>query len=257
MTDGLGRDCGIASYRPASLQRFATIQFFVLLSCVLVTINQALSSGYFNSVITTIEKRFDIPSRMTGIIASTFEIGNLITVIFVSYFGTHRHIPKWIGCGVVVTGIGSLIFSLAHFIDQSTPFDKLNISSSLDDNMCHIPTPYLNSPMAERASHFIHSPLPGASSSHCVETGSYRSPHLIIFIISMILIGCGGTPIFTLGTIYIDDHVKSESSSMYIGKCHDCLTFTFSRSSLSRIISTIFSSLSLIINITVAITKRY
>lgn len=157
---------------------------------------------------------------MTGIIASTFEIGNLVTVIFVSYFGTHRHIPRWIGRGVVVTGIGSIVFSLAHFIGQSTPFDKYNISGPNDDNMCHIPTPYLNSPMAERASHIFHPPnLPGAGlHSHCKETGTYRSPHLIIFILAMILIGCGGTPIFTLGTIYIDDHVKSESSSMYIGK---------------------------------------
>lgn len=144
-------DCGILSFRPQSLQKFATIQVFVLLACLLVTLNQALSSGYFNSVITTIEKRFDIPSRMTGLIASTFEIGNLITVIFVSYFGTHRHIPKWIGRGVVVTGLGSIVFSLAHFVARDNPLDMVNISGPLDDNICHIPSPSLNSPFVERA----------------------------------------------------------------------------------------------------------
>lgn len=66
---------------------------------MLVTLQQALSSGYINSVITTIEKRFDIPSSYSGMIASSYEIGNVITVIFVSYLGSRRHIPVWIGIG--------------------------------------------------------------------------------------------------------------------------------------------------------------
>ena len=150
-------DCGFLSVRPSGLQRLATIQVFVLLCCILVTLNQALSSGYFNSVITTIEKRFDISSRMTGLIVSTFEIGNLVTVIFVSYFGTQRHIPQWIGKGIVVTAVGSLVFAVAHFTpqDQSPLGHRImpltpgalvagggNGSSSiatsfLDDNICH------------------------------------------------------------------------------------------------------------------------
>lgn len=77
----------------------------MLLLSFLVTLQQALSSGYINSVITTIEKRFEIPSSLSGLIASSYEIGNVITVIFVSYLGSRRHIPVWIG-------IGRLIFVL-------------------------------------------------------------------------------------------------------------------------------------------------
>lgn len=74
-------------------------QVFVLLLSFLVTLQQALSSGYINSVITTIEKRFEIPSSLSGLVASSYEIGNVITVIFVSYLGSRRHIPVWIGIG--------------------------------------------------------------------------------------------------------------------------------------------------------------
>lgn len=74
-------------------------QVFVFLLSFLVTLQQALSSGYINSVITTIEKRFEIPSSLSGVIASSYEIGNVITVIFVSYLGSRRHIPVWIAIG--------------------------------------------------------------------------------------------------------------------------------------------------------------
>lgn len=76
-----------------------SLQIFVLLLSMLITLQQALSSGYINSVITTIEKRFEIPSTYSGLIASSYEIGNVITVIFVSYLGSRRHIPVWIGIG--------------------------------------------------------------------------------------------------------------------------------------------------------------
>ena len=48
----------------------------MLLLSVLVTLQQALSSGYLNSVITTIEKRYEIPSSISGIVASMYEVQN-------------------------------------------------------------------------------------------------------------------------------------------------------------------------------------
>lgn len=93
------QDCGILGCRPGGIQKFARIKIFVLLLSMLVMLQQALSSGYINSVITTIEKRFEIPSSYSGLIASSYEIGNVITVIFVSYLGSRRHIPVWIGIG--------------------------------------------------------------------------------------------------------------------------------------------------------------
>ena len=75
------------------------LQVFVFLLSTLVTLQQALSSGYLNSVITTIEKRYEIPSSISGIVASMYEIGNVGTVIFVSYLGSRRHIPTWIAMG--------------------------------------------------------------------------------------------------------------------------------------------------------------
>ena len=46
---------------------------------------------------------------------------------------------------------------------------------------------------------------------------SYAQP-FILFMIAQLLLGCGGSPLFTLGITYVDDHVPTESSSVYIGK---------------------------------------
>lgn len=126
----------------------------------LVTLQQALSSGYINSVITTIEKRFEIPSSLSGVIASSYEIGNVITVIFVSYLGSRRHIPVWIAIGklikyqttfifiyffgilivviiisgAVIMGLGSMIFMVPHFTAEPNLMTAANNSSS--DNIC-------------------------------------------------------------------------------------------------------------------------
>ena len=110
----------------------------------------------FISVITTIEKRFDISSRLSGTIASTFEIGNLLTVIFVSYFGANGHIPVWIGKGILVTGLGSLLFALPHFMENQIPFENNNISSSFDNNnICNIPSPSVSLPIADKIRYTI------------------------------------------------------------------------------------------------------
>lgn len=219
------RECGVFNFRPKFIQRFASIRVFVFLSCILVTLHQALSSGYFNSVVTTIEKRFDIPSRVSGAIASTYEVGNMITIIFVSYLGSHRHIPVWIGKGILVIGVGSCLFALPYFLDQQVPSPKeiLNQNMSLPgvENTCQLRT--YQSIASDRSSPFLNPP--DMDPKTCNEGRSSNALYILIFMLSQVLIGVGGSPIFTLGTTYIDDHVKKESSSMYIGCMYSMVAF--------------------------------
>lgn len=41
----------------------------------------------------------------------------------------------------------------------------------------------------------------------------------------MINTGCGSTPIFCLGTVFIDDHTARQDSSMYIGCMYSMVAF--------------------------------
>jgi solute carrier organic anion transporter family, member 3A len=122
-----------------------------------VTLQQALASGYISSVITTIEKRFEIPSSHSGLIASSYEIGNVFTVIFVSYAGSRKHIPLWIAIGrffalfdgeiwstdagvistgSIIMGIGSMVFMVPHFYAEPHLVDATSSSNNASGNIC-------------------------------------------------------------------------------------------------------------------------
>ncbi|KAJ1532353.1 hypothetical protein ONE63_000956 [Megalurothrips usitatus] len=220
-------DCGILSCRPQILQQFATIKVFVFLLSFLVTLQQALSSGYINSVITTIEKRFEIPSSLSGLIASSYEIGNVITVIFVSYLGSRRHIPVWIAIGAVIMGIGSLIFMVPHFIAE--PHGSSSLSNLSNDNICRGVSIREQDMGLGRLSTGLSSPPLSPHNNlrgdNCIQGTPSTAGPVLLFVVAQLLLGCGGSPLFTLGTTYIDDHVRPESASLYIGCMYSMAAF--------------------------------
>ncbi|KAK3878540.1 hypothetical protein Pcinc_016839 [Petrolisthes cinctipes] len=232
-------DCGLFNFRPAFLQRLANIKIFVFLLSVLVTVQQALASGYLNSVITTIEKRYEIPSSLTGVISSMYEIGNVITVIFVSYLGSKRRIPVWIGVGCCVMGVGSMLFVMPQLTSErwSIELEKTNNSDS-STNICR--NARVRDDTSERLSEYGFGTLPDLSKgvplgSHnsiqygkpdnCIKGSRSNVVPVLFFMLAQLLLGAGGSPLFTLGTTYIDDHVKRESSSMYIGIIYTMVAF--------------------------------
>ncbi|KAM3967710.1 organic anion transporting polypeptide 30B isoform 1-T2 [Aphomia sociella] len=216
------RDCGILSWRPLFIQRFSSIKVFVFFLSFLVTLQQALSSGYINSVITTIEKRFEIPSSLSGLIASSYEIGNVITVIFVSYLGSRRHIPVWIAVGAVIMGIGSLVFVLPHFIAEVNSETLMNNKS--DDNICRLPRA-LDQDMGGLGRLSQGLPPSNLRPDNCIKSTPSTFMPVMVFVVAQLLLGCGGSPLLTLGTTYVDDHVRPESSSMYIGCMYSMAAF--------------------------------
>ncbi len=44
-------------------------------------------------------------------------------------------------------------------------------------------------------------------------------------MLAQLLLGCSGSPIFTLGTTYIDDHVKRDTASVYLGVIYSMVAF--------------------------------
>ncbi|XP_027653189.2 solute carrier organic anion transporter family member 1A2 isoform X4 [Falco cherrug] len=112
-----------------------------LLSLSLAYVGKTMSGAYMNSMYTQIEKQFNIPASLVGIINGSFEIGNLLLIGFVSYFGAKLHRPRIIALGCTVLSFGCLLISLPHFL-----FGRYHIESSISqwENFSVVPLCLVN-----------------------------------------------------------------------------------------------------------------
>uniref|UniRef100_A0A8C4RZD2 Major facilitator superfamily (MFS) profile domain-containing protein n=1 Tax=Erpetoichthys calabaricus TaxID=27687 RepID=A0A8C4RZD2_ERPCA len=83
-------------------------------------------------MLSTLEKRFSLRTTELGLIASGFEIGNLLVILLVSYFGGKGHRPRLIGCGGIIMALGSLLCALPEFVSHQYDYQKVKISTSRD-----------------------------------------------------------------------------------------------------------------------------
>ncbi|XP_061844831.1 solute carrier organic anion transporter family member 1C1 isoform X2 [Colius striatus] len=99
---------------------------------------KALSGSYLKSTITQIERRFDIPSSLVGVIDGSFEIGNLLIIILVSYFGAKLHRPRIIGAGCLIMSAGTFLIAMPQFFMGRYQYERFpsTINSTVNTSPC-------------------------------------------------------------------------------------------------------------------------
>ncbi|NXY71031.1 SO4C1 protein, partial [Glareola pratincola] len=185
--------CGWGHCTPKALQLCNNPEGYLAVYSLLAIFQGIVVNGLINISISTIEKRYELNSSLTGLISASYDISFCILSLFVSFFGERGHKPRWLAFSAFMLGLGSLTFSLPHFTSG-----KYQYGAKLEDT-CQVP---------------------GASSANftCnVSTKSSLPNYLYVFILGQLLLGVGGTPLYTLGTAFIDDSVPKHKSSLYIG----------------------------------------
>uniref|UniRef100_A0A803V7J9 Solute carrier organic anion transporter family member n=1 Tax=Ficedula albicollis TaxID=59894 RepID=A0A803V7J9_FICAL len=178
-----------------------------LLALSLAFIGKTMSGAYMNSMYTQIEKQFNIPASLVGIINGSFEIGNLLLIAFVSYFGAKLHRPRIIALGCTILSFGCLLISLPHFL-----FGRYRIESSISqqENFSVVPLCLVNQNLSS---------LPTEKPS----TECEKEPGSLLWIFVMvgnIVRGMGETPIMPLGISYLEDFAKAGNSPFYLACLH-------------------------------------
>ncbi|KAF1486693.1 Solute carrier organic anion transporter family member 2B1, partial [Pygoscelis antarcticus] len=178
-------------------------QFFVFCHGLL-QLSQLLVSGYLKSSISTIERRYGLSSQTSGLLASFNEVGNTLLIVFISYFGSRVHRPRFIGCGAILVSLAGFLMSLPHFITGPYEYDQ-SVASMFSNttDLCQ----------------------PGVPGSQGNLSDAGCTPHaarenhevLLVMFIAQALLGIGGVPIQPFGISYIDDFASERNSPLYLG----------------------------------------
>lgn len=178
---------------------FNSIKFFVFCHSLL-QLAQLLVSGYMKSSISTIERRYGLSSQKSGLLASFNEVGNTILIIFVSFFGSRVHRPRYIGGGALLACLASLLMGITHFLSEPYDFTKTVISSN------------------ENSSDLCQSVTTSSNNQTCQKqvTPSQQGIYPML-LLGQLLLGIGAVPIQPFGISYIDDYASKKNSPLYLG----------------------------------------
>lgn len=204
---------GIGSWRPQFLQPCATVQWFTVFTSLVIAV-QGIYLGYIIGVLTTIEKRFEIPSAWSGGLLSVYDVGHAISVLLVGHYGARLHQPKWIAVGAVLSSVACFGLFLPHVLFGNYRSPKLGGSENITDGSS-------SDGSAEALALCLWrnvTEIEPDSCSKSIGTSSNQYAYMILAVFQLVA-GIASSPFTTLTYVYIDDNATRKQSPFYMGKC--------------------------------------
>lgn len=95
--------------------RCTNIWTFLAIFCTCYFLQTTVHT-YLTSSIQSIERQFQIPSKMSGTLASAREIGYVSTIVILAYFGGKGNRARWISAGILIISAACLLISMPYFL---------------------------------------------------------------------------------------------------------------------------------------------
>ncbi|EDV28796.1 uncharacterized protein TRIADDRAFT_1100, partial [Trichoplax adhaerens] len=198
--------CGYLQFRPDFLQTFNTSKWLLLILCFYSVTMSMQIIGFRGVVIPQVEKRFNMTSAYIGSIMSTVDISGGICGVWLAYCVGQQNKGKWVGYGVVITALGSLIFIIPHFVAGPYYYGYNAITqNSTAADLCSFNSSGYNTSAADCTS------LSDSGNSWIYPT---------LFVVGLIFTGVGASIQYNAGISYLDENVSPRASPLYIGIYH-------------------------------------
>ena len=179
--------CGIYKCSPKWLQIFNNPKMFLISLCCFVVLQGSVSTGFISVGLSSIERRYNLSSSLAAFAVISYELGVILTLPFSSYFGGRSHKPRVLGISLFTFGVGSLIFASPQYFSGAYSFNSTSSAEICTNTSMFQP--------------------------NCGSPLIYFYP---LFIIGNMIIGCGSSTLYTVGTGFIDDSTHPRYSSIYL-----------------------------------------
>lgn len=233
--------CGIGKCQPACARMFASTKAFMIVFLV-AWVLQGMYFTYIVSVITTIEKLFQIKSKTSGMLLSATEVGQIATTLLLTYYAGQGHRPRWIACSMVVFAVSAFGCSIPHFIfgnellAANSALYGRSVTTSEGSKMQDLNTiGFKNYSLEHNVENIEYNLCRDISKNDSIFNGyengcgtqdlEVQKEHtqmtntvLGMLFVCMLGVGVGQTAVATLGIPFIDDNVASRESAIYIGE---------------------------------------
>ncbi|SPP90186.1 solute carrier organic anion transporter family member 74D-like [Drosophila guanche] len=196
--------CGFWRFKGPTLQRFASENIYMVIygiaGCFL-----SIAFSYFNGTLTTLEKRYRIPTKITGVITVGNDISTVFSSAFLAYYAGRGHRPRWIGFGLVILAVFCLLMLCPQLI-YGPGEDALKLTREYGESIDHT----LNGTKRDEA-------LCQKDKPSCLEDEAPSDfMPIMIFFLAQFVCGVGCSLFYTLGLSYMDDNSKKSKSPAMI-----------------------------------------
>ncbi|KAJ9590579.1 hypothetical protein L9F63_016348, partial [Diploptera punctata] len=200
--------CGFGSFKPDWLQILASKKCYVVVYG-LIGMFQIAAGTYLISSLSTLEKRFKIPSRTSGLILSAWDIGGFCVSMVLTYLGSKGHKTRWVAAGIIIVALSCFLRIVPHIA-----FGPGQNSLELTVEYADILGTTQNSTETSEQFYDILCRSEYFEEEDC-SAGTSAIPSAI-FISASLLLGVGTSMYFTLGISYLDDNVRKNKSPVIL-----------------------------------------
>ncbi|KAF2357632.1 Organic anion transporter polypeptide OATP [Trinorchestia longiramus] len=196
--DSRRRRLGWLHFRPDCLQWANNAPTLLAVLSTAAIILGMVHMGFVNVSLTTIEKRYHMKSEHTGMIAGAFNVAFCVMCLPIAYLASQPGASRarWIGGGMVMVAVGSLVYAAPHFF--TPPYNVTGSSNSnVNLTLC-----------VDKFQMSLGDP---------VKPPDWNFNVFYVFLFAQVVMGTGCVPLVVLAVAFIDSSVSRRRSALFIG----------------------------------------